>query len=55
MAYVRTSNELPENMIIFRDGVGDGQIAEVLRTEVSAIQTAVQKVTSHVAEKTGNR
>ena len=54
LAYAKTSSELPENIIIFRDGVGDGQIAEVLRTEVSDIQKAIKKVTSFVARKTGN-
>ena len=35
---------LPENMIIFRDGVSEGQFHKVLTTEVRCIQAGINKV-----------
>ncbi|KAK4016032.1 hypothetical protein OUZ56_030995 [Daphnia magna] len=39
-AYFFRNKDLPENIIVYRDGVGAGDIARVMETEVAAIKTA---------------
>lgn len=39
------NNALPENLIFFRDGVSEGQLAKVAATEIPNIQAAINKVT----------
>jgi len=40
-AYSQANNSLPTRIILYRDGVGDGQIPVVLATEVTAIKEAI--------------
>ena len=40
----RNQNRLPERVIVYRDGVGDGQIALVKEQEVTMIQAALKDV-----------
>lgn len=37
--------KLPKNVVVFRDGVGDGLMREIQRVELAAIETALEKVT----------
>src|SRR5699024_10699649 len=43
--YQRVNSALPENMIIFRDGVSEGQFQQVCNTELPNIQAGINKVT----------
>lgn len=38
MAYQSINGELPERIIMYRDGVSDGQLQYVYDTELAAIQ-----------------
>ena len=39
--FKKRNNVMPEHIIIYRDGVSDGQFQEVISTEVEAIKTAL--------------
>lgn len=41
--YLKINKFLPENLIMFRDGVSDGAFSKVLNTEVPLIQEAINK------------
>lgn len=43
-AYQKANGGLPERLIVYRDGVGDGQIEYVKETEIVAIQTVCRKL-----------
>jgi aubergine-like protein len=42
--YVDVNKKPPKNLVFFRDGVGEGQIEEVLAVEVKAIENKLQEV-----------
>lgn len=42
--YRRVNNKLPEKLIIYRDGVSDGQLRSVLESEIPQIQKAFELV-----------
>lgn len=41
-AFFKKNNRLPDTLIIFRDGVGEGQIVSILDVELPALEKAVQ-------------
>jgi eukaryotic translation initiation factor 2C len=41
-AFRRTNSCLPHNIVVYRDGVGEGNFEEVLKVELVAIQAAVE-------------
>lgn len=43
--YRRSSNTLPQRVIYLRDGVSEGQYAEILRVELAAIRNAAKAIT----------
>ena len=54
-AFEKKAKLLPEVVVIFRDGVGDGQIDEVLNIEVSAIRKGITEVTDEYAKTNGRK
>lgn len=44
-AYKRYNGDLPTRIIIYRDGVGEGQIEQLLSVEVNPLQAALMKIT----------
>lgn len=45
-SYKRTTGHHPKRILVYRDGVSEGQFAEILRTEVMAIKSACLKLDS---------
>lgn len=43
--YRRSTNTLPQRIIYIRDGVSEGQFAEILRDELPAIRKAARAIT----------
>ena len=43
--YRRATNTMPQRIIYLRDGVAEGQFAEVIRVELAAIRAAAKEVT----------
>ena len=41
--FIAVNNEPPERIIIFRDGVGEGQVSHIMDFEFSQIQQAIQE------------
>ncbi len=41
-AYYRRNNALPDTLVVYRDGVGEGQIVSIIDVELPALQKAVQ-------------
>jgi len=51
--YFECNRALPEKVVIYRDGVGDGQIQLVREQEVSQIKSVLAEVKTKVAKDTG--
>jgi hypothetical protein len=45
-SYKKTTGHHPKRILVYRDGVSEGQFAEILRTEVMAIKSACLKLDS---------
>lgn len=43
-AYLRLNNCLPSRIIIYRDGVGDGQLHSVVNYEVAQIMDSIRSM-----------
>lgn len=43
-AYKEANHALPERLVIYRDGVGDGQIPQILETEVATIKKSLLQI-----------
>ncbi|EGG25030.1 hypothetical protein DFA_03276 [Cavenderia fasciculata] len=50
-AYYNQNKKLPQTMIIYRDGVGDGMLASVHKFEVSAVREAVNNMPQSMGAK----
>ena len=44
--YQEINNDLPERIIIYRDGVGDGQLKLVVEHEVAQLKASFQEISS---------
>ncbi|XP_014605290.1 PREDICTED: protein aubergine-like isoform X2 [Polistes canadensis] len=44
MVYKNVNNKLPDRIVLYRDGVGEGQIEQVYQHEVKEIRTNLQKL-----------
>jgi hypothetical protein len=42
----RNKGVMPEHIVVYRDGVGDGQFDEVLNRELPCIQQALETIVS---------
>ena len=54
-AFATNTKALPEVVVIFRDGVGDGQIDAVLNVEVSEIRRGLADITKYFKKKVGKK
>ncbi|RWS01988.1 piwi-like protein 1, partial [Dinothrombium tinctorium] len=45
--YHQVNGKLPERIVVYRDGVGEGQIAHVFQFELNQIREAIKKVASN--------
>ena len=44
--YSEINNDLPERIIIYRDGVGDGQLKLVVEHDVAQLKASFQEISS---------
>lgn len=49
-AFQKTNHDLPDRIIMYRDGVGDGQLKYVYETELMKIQVAPVSTHSKISE-----
>lgn len=47
-SYFKRNNTLPDTMIVYRDGVGEGQIAGIATVELPALQKAVRRAVEKI-------
>jgi len=45
--YDKNNNQLPDKIIVYRDGLGSGDIARVKETEIAAIKVILKKKNSN--------
>jgi eukaryotic translation initiation factor 2C len=51
-AYVRKNDQLPDNILVFRDGVSDGQFPQVKEKEVPQVHSACRKLCKEKGKQT---